>query len=131
MSYRQKKASPKQRAFLESRGFVAPESGAMCSRFIGFIKENNGLGPETESERIAFLKATQQKYEGKRAQLRDGQETVITRIYPKTRDEVLLNKEMHSNSKNISPFLASLTIIGTDGTKKGISSHLAYITLLE
>ena len=131
MSMHGKKASPRQIAFLQSRGITPPTGMAMCSRFIGFIKENNGMGPGTESERIALLKATKKKYEGKKARLRDGQETVITRIFPKTMGEVLENKMAHGNSESFSPFLASHTVIGANGRKQGVYSHFSYIALLE
>lgn len=131
MSMHGRKASPRQKAFLQSRGFTPPTDMAMCSRFIGFIKENNGMGPGTESERIALLKATMKKYEGKRVRLRSGEETVITRIFPKTRNDVWLNKRCHGYSETFSPFLASYTRIGASDGKQGTYSHLSSVTLLE
>ncbi len=103
----------------------------MCSRFIGFIKDNNGMGPGTESERIALLKATIKKYEGKRVRSRSGEETVITRVFPNKVDEVLMDKSCHPSVQLFSPFLLSHTVAGKGGKKQGTHSCVSRVTLLE
>ena len=125
------KATEGQIAFLKGYGIDAPTERGICSRFIGFIKENNGRGAATPNERAAELRAAQQKYEGKKIRLlKNSFETVVTRVFPKNEAEVLNEKRSHSEVGQTFPFLISYTIV--DGSrKKGVYGCISSVVLLE